>query len=143
MLFSFFFFFQAEDGIRDHCVTGVQTCALPISPRQHGTTVVRARFHVQATRLLRSSAPALRKRGRKLQHRTRRPMTRSVPYSAKQRPRSAAKKASELIPELSVIPNLRRNYPAAKQNFGEFGPTRHCVSPAPRIIALYSDGLPC
>src|SRR5260221_2462162 len=25
------FFFQAEDGIRDHCVTGVQTCALPIS----------------------------------------------------------------------------------------------------------------
>src|SRR5437588_136669 len=27
---SGFFFFQAEDGIRDHCVTGVQTCALPI-----------------------------------------------------------------------------------------------------------------
>src|SRR5438132_3519158 len=27
-----FFFFQAEDGIRDHCVTGVQTCALPICP---------------------------------------------------------------------------------------------------------------
>src|SRR5882672_8701106 len=25
-----FFFFQAEDGIRVHCVTGVQTCALPI-----------------------------------------------------------------------------------------------------------------
>ena len=24
------FFFQAEDGIRAHCVTGVQTCALPI-----------------------------------------------------------------------------------------------------------------
>src|SRR5438132_319244 len=24
------FFFQAEDGIRHHCVTGVQTCALPI-----------------------------------------------------------------------------------------------------------------
>src|SRR5438034_3696813 len=29
----FFFFFQAEDGIRDHCVTGVQTCALPIFAR--------------------------------------------------------------------------------------------------------------
>src|SRR5437773_732868 len=27
---SFFFFFQAEDGIRDRDVTGVQTCALPI-----------------------------------------------------------------------------------------------------------------
>src|SRR5690606_40480977 len=30
---SFFFFFQAEDGIRDFHVTGVQTCALPICPR--------------------------------------------------------------------------------------------------------------
>src|SRR2546425_2782628 len=28
--FLFFFFFQAEDGIRDKLVTGVQTCALPI-----------------------------------------------------------------------------------------------------------------
>src|SRR5262249_56821933 len=28
---SLFFFFQAEDGIRDWSVTGVQTCALPIS----------------------------------------------------------------------------------------------------------------
>ena len=27
-----FFFFQAEDGIRDDLVTGVQTCALPIYP---------------------------------------------------------------------------------------------------------------
>src|SRR5690349_23365013 len=31
-----FFFFQAEDGIRDLYVTGVQTCALPIS-RQRST----------------------------------------------------------------------------------------------------------
>src|SRR5438093_6911426 len=29
---TFFFFFQAEDGIRDWSVTGVQTCALPIYP---------------------------------------------------------------------------------------------------------------
>src|SRR5204863_5399161 len=29
-LLCFFFFFQAEDGIRDLYVTGVQTCALPI-----------------------------------------------------------------------------------------------------------------
>src|SRR5687767_15400901 len=29
----FFFFFQAEDGIRDKLVTGVQTCALPICAR--------------------------------------------------------------------------------------------------------------
>src|SRR5206468_7194413 len=31
-----FFFFQAEDGIRDLIVTGVQTCALPISRRARG-----------------------------------------------------------------------------------------------------------
>src|SRR2546427_11787818 len=31
MFSLFFFFFQAEDGIRDLTVTGVQTCALPIS----------------------------------------------------------------------------------------------------------------
>src|SRR5690606_40574888 len=30
--FASLFFFQAEDGIRDFHVTGVQTCALPISP---------------------------------------------------------------------------------------------------------------
>src|SRR5690554_7695688 len=31
-----FFFFQAEDGIRDADVTGVQTCALPISLKEAG-----------------------------------------------------------------------------------------------------------
>src|SRR5205823_9752335 len=34
--FILFFFFQAEDGIRDKLVTGVQTCALPISGRERG-----------------------------------------------------------------------------------------------------------
>src|SRR5947207_14253252 len=35
------FFFQAEDGIRDHCVTGVQTCALrsKSAPRHEQITV--------------------------------------------------------------------------------------------------------
>src|SRR5438552_2594331 len=36
LLLFYFFFFQAEDGIRDDLVTGVQTCALPISPRRRG-----------------------------------------------------------------------------------------------------------
>src|SRR5205807_6635216 len=31
-----YFFFQAEDGIRDYKVTGVQTCALPISEQKMG-----------------------------------------------------------------------------------------------------------
>src|SRR2546430_8464188 len=33
VVLSLFFFFQAEDGIRDLTVTGVQTCALPIYMR--------------------------------------------------------------------------------------------------------------
>src|SRR2546425_1733521 len=39
----FFFFFQAEDGIRDKLVTGVQTCALPIwfiTPNAASSTLV-------------------------------------------------------------------------------------------------------
>src|SRR5947208_7737266 len=36
-----FFFFQAEDGIRDDLVTGVQTCALPISDIQSSTLYTR------------------------------------------------------------------------------------------------------
>src|SRR5947208_5925491 len=41
VLFSFFF--QAEDGIRDDLVTGVQTCALPISDASHP----HRRFHLR------------------------------------------------------------------------------------------------
>src|SRR5436190_18352907 len=37
----FFFFFQAEDGIRDHCVTEVQTCALPIFPAMGAPSAMR------------------------------------------------------------------------------------------------------
>src|SRR2546425_8770690 len=35
----YFFFFQAEDGIRDKLVTGVQTCALPIYPTDERRTI--------------------------------------------------------------------------------------------------------
>src|SRR2546422_1926871 len=43
----FFFFFQAEDGIRDVAVTGVQTCALPISNllQEQELVVVRTRAY--------------------------------------------------------------------------------------------------
>src|SRR5687767_15535139 len=40
----FYFFFQAEDGIRDKLVTGVQTCALPISRTFHSPS-----FTIEAT----------------------------------------------------------------------------------------------
>src|SRR5690554_7221335 len=39
LFFFFFFFFQAEDGIRDADVTGVQTCALPISSSSTSTSI--------------------------------------------------------------------------------------------------------
>src|SRR5256886_17354159 len=42
-LTCFFFFFQAEDGIRVLTVTGVQTCALPIFTRRLESTKSRAR----------------------------------------------------------------------------------------------------
>ena len=45
-----FFFFQAEDGIRDIGVTGVQTCALPIYRRQ-GTALARGEHPSSRSRL--------------------------------------------------------------------------------------------
>src|SRR2546427_4922311 len=59
-LLVLFFFFQAEDGIRDLTVTGVQTCALPISSRpsrRRRPTARRAASHTDPTgRLWRSWA---------------------------------------------------------------------------------------
>src|SRR2546426_10702561 len=46
-----FFFFQAEDGIRDYKVTGVQTCALPISDISGGCVHVAARRKGDCARL--------------------------------------------------------------------------------------------
>src|SRR3989441_5815159 len=58
-----FFFFQAEDGIRDKLVTGVQTCALPISPgrRAYGAGRPAGRHRRPCGRRARpETAPALR-----------------------------------------------------------------------------------
>src|SRR5262249_61008171 len=43
--FMFFFFFQAEDGIRDWSVTGVQTCALPIYDSDRSRNCANGRCH--------------------------------------------------------------------------------------------------
>src|SRR3989449_10034080 len=50
--FRIFFFFQAEDGIRDVAVTGVQTCALPILRRIHSASqrlMTQSRSHLAGT----------------------------------------------------------------------------------------------
>src|SRR6266403_2041867 len=54
----FFFFFQAEDGIRDLYVTGVQTCALPISPVPglHPTSASKLLFSVPGAQRFRQVA---------------------------------------------------------------------------------------
>src|SRR2546430_9856188 len=63
-LYSCFFFFQAEDGIRDLTVTGVQTCALPISTwtksiaRMPRACAVRNCFQVGPVRRGAGSTPA-------------------------------------------------------------------------------------
>src|SRR3989449_6355610 len=46
----FFFFFQAEDGIRDVAVTGVQTCALPILEHRDGEGRAQLLFDIEAVR---------------------------------------------------------------------------------------------
>src|SRR5258708_37371084 len=48
----FFFFFQAEDGIRDDLVTGVQTCALPISNCNHRLNQAHARLGFSIPQLM-------------------------------------------------------------------------------------------
>src|SRR6266705_5916371 len=60
-----FFFFQAEDGIRDRTVTGVQTCALPIfglraiASLSYGTRVAAPGRRTNATQILRTRKPAV------------------------------------------------------------------------------------
>src|SRR5256885_5393148 len=61
-----FFFFQAEDGIRDYKVTGVQTCALPISESRRS-----GEWNLDGTR---AGAPGSDNRD------LRRPMPRPLPY---------------------------------------------------------------
>src|SRR5580693_9974006 len=48
---GFVFFFQAEDGIRDGTVTGVQTCALPISGAAHAARACARRAWAAAAAL--------------------------------------------------------------------------------------------
>src|SRR5256886_3044183 len=55
-----FFFFQAEDGIRDLTVTGVQTCALPISCDVSAISPERRKRKNELDKILRSSQKGVR-----------------------------------------------------------------------------------
>src|SRR5690606_39796635 len=56
LVVSIFFFFQAEDGIRDFHVTGVQTCALPIFERHHLLTPAAGRTRPTLAMILEGEA---------------------------------------------------------------------------------------
>src|SRR5688572_31543381 len=58
--FFVFFFFQAEDGIRDLTVTGVQTCALPISHRARRAAAAREQSRFRGARQRGARAAGLR-----------------------------------------------------------------------------------
>src|SRR4051794_41233554 len=62
-LWCFFFFFQAEDGIRDGRVTGVQTCALPICGRTAVTQCSRRPVPLDAIELPRPQRAHVRRAG--------------------------------------------------------------------------------
>src|SRR5207248_6984199 len=76
---SLFFFFQAEDGIRDRTVTGVQTCALPIWRATGG------RRPNRDTKPRRVTAPRLRRSRRRAPARPRcaTPRARPAPRAAR------------------------------------------------------------
>src|SRR5256886_2970997 len=86
LVYCYFFFFQAEDGIRDLTVTGVQTCALPISWRlcrnRRGADVSPRRLHLDRT-LIPGILPAQGKVSRQGRPR------RGGPLRRNQRPRRA------------------------------------------------------
>src|SRR5260370_25420300 len=63
LIMLFFFFFQAEDGIRDSSVTGVQTCALPIFEVILGLGVRHTAFAVETEDDLKDAWHALQDAG--------------------------------------------------------------------------------
>src|SRR5690606_40932437 len=81
-----FFFFQAEDGIRDFHVTGVQTCALPIwaAPPRPAPAAVRPRRTAEA-RLLRPRTRPPPPPGRRRKARPGRPPARATGCRSEER----------------------------------------------------------
>src|SRR2546428_14094246 len=114
-LVACFFFFQAEDGIRDLIVTGVQTCALPISPPGYRHGGPRDGPPYPPTL---GSAPA-------------KPWRSSIPPNARQRPGGAV--ALLDTPQRSAAPRQSRGTPrdVAKLSAGGWAPIRGGRASAP------------
>src|SRR2546422_11756621 len=109
MILISFFFFQAEDGIRDVAVTGVQTCALPISSRASSKHAARRP----------ASGPA---RAEPAPSRERRPPTRRLPGLARGGD-----------PSLDVLPQQGQRHPPPPPHAGRKLPdVERRTEPPPR-----------
>src|SRR5437870_12869460 len=106
---EFFFFFQAEDGIRDGHVTGVQTCALPILSAS--STAAHRHFHDDLSelkaKLLTMSGEAQDPLGRALDA----PLRRDAALPARTIPRDHAVDALEREIEQPLIELLATQQP--------------------------------
>src|SRR5256886_9306548 len=118
-----FFFFQAEDGIRDLTVTGVQTCALPISGDRPGA----ARRAVARWWPRRRARPPWRLPGP--------PAPRSTGGTPRREPRAgwAASPAAGARPGESMGRNPRSGPALAVEDDGDV-PSRHIGPPGPEVL---------
>src|SRR5439155_3421673 len=119
----FYFFFQAEDGIRDGHVTGVQTCALPISvvvvllgdrgrshrglDGEHHRAVRRQPPDPPPRRLHRPLPPRVHDRGQALKCPRASPRSSSPATSSPESPSPATKSASRSTRSSSPTPTAR------------------------------------
>src|SRR5467141_1371535 len=123
----YFFFFQAEDGIRDSSVTGVQTCALPISRRElrQGGGDVRGLGRGAPGAPARGAAPRLPAAGRDLH--------RQSPAFRQPTPRRAGKEPGAVLGQARLPSRLRAARPGRWLAAGVRGGADQppVVSPAP------------
>src|SRR5258708_13592752 len=94
-----FFFFQAEDGIRDDLVTGVQTCALPIYGWT-GSTIAGFSSPLETSRPPRLKPPTMPARRNRLSPRDSNQLASGVPGAVQSRATRLALEQLQKLPEL-------------------------------------------
>src|SRR5207249_5646678 len=102
---SVFFFFQAEDGIRDRNVTGVQTCALPISLTEQISQALRLDLLNHAIESVRGSIRNRTDRRRTLIH------MRNVGNGGSERAEHGAKRKEISLLQSNPLRNAARKQP--------------------------------
>src|SRR5476649_1847137 len=101
-----FFFFQAEDGIRDHCVTGVQTCALPILSAEDRRKVLDATVASAIAMETLSDTVLTRSEERRVGKECR---SRWSPYHSKKKMQALVSRSTDVIDEIVLSLRLPRS----------------------------------